>query len=240
MSRSQSDALSRLPRLIAILTILQSKRIITANELATRFSVTTRTIYRDIRTLDEAGVPVLTEEGRGFTLMTGYKLPPFLFTEKEAAAIITAEKFIINNSDDSLKKNYSDAVAKVKAVLRGDDKEKMELLSSRLKIYTKEPADTKSETLSALQSALTNFFLVKLRYHSIKKDDITERTIEPFALFHTSAGWTLVAFCRLRNDYRIFRLDRFQSFQILNEKFEPHTLSVAKYLERFSKEEPHP
>jgi predicted DNA-binding transcriptional regulator YafY len=238
--QNQTDEMSRLSRLIAILIILQSKRIITASDLAKRFDVTARTIYRDIRTLEQAGVPILTEEGKGFTMMTGFKLPPFLFTEKEAAAIVIAEKFIVNNSDSSLVKNYSDAAAKIKAVLPGDEKDKMELLSSRLKIYSEKNTDKISSDLSSLQFALTNYFLIKLRYHSVKKEDITERIVEPFALFHTNNCWMLVAFCRSRNDYRIFRLDRFLSFQILDEKFQPHKISVSKYLESFKKSEIHP
>ena len=74
---------SRLSRLVAILTQLQSKRLITSTELALKFNVSVRTVYRGIRTLENAGVPVFIEEGRGYSLMDGYRLPPILFTEEE-------------------------------------------------------------------------------------------------------------------------------------------------------------
>jgi predicted DNA-binding transcriptional regulator YafY len=71
----------RLSRLTAILTQLQTKRLVTASELAKKFSVSNSTIYRDIKALEQAGIPVLTEEGKGYTLMEGYRMPPVMFTE---------------------------------------------------------------------------------------------------------------------------------------------------------------
>ena len=79
----------RLSRLTAILMLLQTKRLSTASELASRFMVSNRTIYRDIKALEQAGVPILTEEGKGYLLMEGYRIPPVMFTESEANALIT-------------------------------------------------------------------------------------------------------------------------------------------------------
>ncbi|WP_370539714.1 helix-turn-helix transcriptional regulator [Algoriphagus sp. Y33] len=70
----------RLSRLTAILTQLQTRRLLTATNLAEKFNVSIRTIYRDIRALEQAGVPILTEDGKGYTLMDGYKIPPVMFT----------------------------------------------------------------------------------------------------------------------------------------------------------------
>ena len=82
---------SRLSRLTAILLQLQSGRLVTAVALAARFNVSVRTIYRDIRALEQSGVPVITEEGKGYLLMEGYRIPPVTFSEREANALITAE-----------------------------------------------------------------------------------------------------------------------------------------------------
>jgi predicted DNA-binding transcriptional regulator YafY len=78
---------TRLSRLVALLTLLQTKRVVTATELAHRFSVSTRTIYRDIRTLESAGIPVVTLEGKGYAMLDGYRLPPVMFTRDEAIAL---------------------------------------------------------------------------------------------------------------------------------------------------------
>ena len=81
----------RLSRLVAILTQLQTRRLITSTKLAEKFGVSTRTIYRDLKALEQAGVPILTEDGKGYTLMEGYKIPPIMFSENQANALILAE-----------------------------------------------------------------------------------------------------------------------------------------------------
>src|SRR3954466_5361064 len=107
---------NRLSRLTSILTQLQTKRLITATALSNKFNVSVRTIYRDIRSLEQSGVPVLTEEGKGYYLMDGYRLPPVTFTESEANALITAEKFVLKNKDASFVKEYAEAIGKIKSV----------------------------------------------------------------------------------------------------------------------------
>ena len=99
----------RLSRLTAILTQLQTKRLLTATALAAKFSVSVRTIYRDIRALEQAGVPIITEDGKGYTLMEGYRVPPVMFTEAQANALITAEQLVLKNKDTSFIKEYSEA-----------------------------------------------------------------------------------------------------------------------------------
>ena len=76
----KDNNLKRLSRLTAILTQLQSKRIVTATSLAEKFDVNVRTIYRDIKALEESGVPIYTEEGKGYSLVEGYRIPPVMFT----------------------------------------------------------------------------------------------------------------------------------------------------------------
>ena len=92
----------RLTRLAAILTQLQSKKIVTAREIAEKHNVSLRTVYRDIKTIEHSGVPVFTEEGKGYSIVDGFNLPPVMFTEEEANALITAEKIIYRNKDLSL------------------------------------------------------------------------------------------------------------------------------------------
>jgi predicted DNA-binding transcriptional regulator YafY len=238
----QSSSISRLRRLIAELTLLQSKRIVTAQQLAQRFDVSVRTIYRDIRLLEQAGVPVVTEEGKGFSLMDGYRLSPFLFTEPEAGAILAAEKLIASNSDSSFVNTFSDAAAKMKAALRSTERDKMDLLSTRIKVYPSKVYPSKETTRTnrdwpALQKALTSYSLIQLRYRSLHTEQLTERTVEPFAFFYASNGWLLLAFCRLREQYRFFRLDRMESFRVLDQTFQPHPITLSQYLEQLAKNE---
>ena len=86
--------MNRLDRISAILIQLQSRRVVKAADIADRFNISLRTVYRDIRSLEEAGIPLIGEAGVGYSLADGYRLPPVMFTREEATAFLTAEKFI--------------------------------------------------------------------------------------------------------------------------------------------------
>lgn len=222
---------NRLSRLTAILFQFQTKRIVTAAELAQKFQVSKRTIYRDIKALEKAGVPIFTEEGKGYTLMEGYKIPPIMFTEKQANALILAEQLVLKNKDASFIKDYSEAIDKIKAVLSYTIKDKANLLADRTQFNEVINQERNSNNLSDLQNALTNYKLVKIHY-SNKEGIATNRLIEPFALLNTE-NWYLVAWCRLRKEFRFFRLDRIQKMEVLSEKFEPHNLTLQEYFDQY-------
>lgn len=220
----------RLARLTKLLTQLQSKRLVTARELADAHGVSIRTIYRDIRTLEESGIPIVTEEGRGYSIMEGYKLPPVMFTESEANALITAAQLVQTNSDASLAEAYLQAVTKIRAVLQYSQKEKADLLTERLHIRHIGNANS-SKLLIPLQLAITNNQLVWIDYES-QRQQHSNRHIEPFALYSTRGNWILVAYCRLRQAFRAFRLDRIRQLQTENEHFEPHNMTLNDYFEQ--------
>lgn len=223
------NEITRLSRLTAILIILQSKRIITAAEIAKRFQISKRTAYRDVKALETAGVPIYSEEGKGYTLMEGYNLPPIMFTEQEANALITAESLISRNKDKSLVQNFNDAIAKIKAVLRYSNKDNANLLSERMVFMKNLKSETTSNLLSKIQLTITHFEVIKIKYYSINKEDKTTRTLEPLALYHTQENWVLIAWCRMRDDYREFRLDRILEFRILDENFESRSFDMLQY-----------
>lgn len=222
---------SRLSRLTAILTLLQSRRLITATSIAEKFNISVRTVYRDIRALESAGVPVLTEEGKGYTLMDGYTLPPLMLSEAEANALITAEQLVLKNKDASFVQHYGEAITKIKALLRYATKDKAELLSSRIQIRQNISGNTTSNFLSALQLAITNFSVLKIEYKSLETNQLSKREIESLALYSTQENWILIAWCRLRKELRSFRLDQIQQFEVTNEKFEPYDFDLEKHFE---------
>ncbi len=227
----ENNNTKRLSRLTAILTQLQTKKLITATELAKKHAVSVRTIYRDIKALEQSGVPILTEEGRGYALVDGYRMPPIIFTESEANALITAEQLVVKNKDASFVKEYLEAISKIKSVLRKSTQEKANMLASRMEFRPYLTNNQTSNYLSVLQLALTNFNLVKLNYYSPDTNKDTERIIEPFALYNTQENWLLIAVCRLRKDFRTFRLDRIKTLEILDNQFEPHKLTLPEYFE---------
>lgn len=220
----------RISRLIAILTQLQSKRILTAREIAEKHKVSIRTIYRDIRTLENSGIPIVTEEGKGYSLMEGFNLPPVMFTEKEANALITAEQLILKNKDTSFTEEYQNAIAKIKSILRLSQKEKIAFLSERIHFRNNSEKQKTSNYLMVIQSAISDFKLIEIEYQSLQGEN-TKRTIEPFALYSTQDNWLLIAICRLRNDFRVFRLDHIRKLNIQNQHFEPQKITLQEYFE---------
>lgn len=227
--------MSQLSRLIAILTLLKSKRLLTASELSQKFNVSIRTIYRDIRKLEDAGVPVTTIEGRGYSLMEGYTVAPVQFTEKQANALITAKHLVQQTNDKSFITNFEDALTKITSVFRATVQEKSELLSSKIYVYNPNYEDISSDALSELQLAITNFNYTEISYRKAEATENTFRKIEPYALISTQQKWILIAWCHLRNDYRAFRLDRMHHFKILEDTFKDRKFN----LQTFYKSNPH-
>ncbi len=224
--------MNRINRITAILTQLQSKRIVTAQTIANRFEISLRTVYRDIKSLQEAGVPIGSENGVGYFIVDGYRLPPIMFTEDEANALITAEKLVLQKNEKSLSKNYTSALIKIKAVLRNQQKEKIELLDSRISADSKYIINPKSDYLSKIQIGITDFLQLNITYKSIYKNEITERNIKPLALYFTENDWILIGFCTLRNGIREFRLDKIEKLQLSLEKFEHFKdFDLSKYFD---------
>jgi len=227
----EGDDVKRISRLTAILTQLQTKRRLTAASLADKFGVSTRTIYRDIKTLEKAGVPILTEEGKGYNLMEGYRIPPVMFTEKQANALILAEQLVLKSKDASFVQDYAEAIDKIKSILRDTVQDKANLLADRTQYDEALNQERNSSNLSDLQDALTNYKLVKIQYTN--KDGITsDREIEPFAIV-SADNWYLIAWCRLRREFRFFRPDRIHRMEVLPEHFEPHRLTLQEYFDKY-------
>ncbi len=221
----------RISRLTAIVTQLQSHKIVTAKMLAEKYEVSIRTIYRDIRTLEKSGVPIIVEEGKGYSLMEGYRLPPVMFTEEEANALITAQQLIIKNKDASFVDNYETAIQKIKAILKNNQKDKIDLLKERIYFRNNFEEEKTSTYLMQIQSSIVNFEVIKIEYYSLQQK-FTERTVEPFALYSTQENWLLIAFCRLRNEFRSFRIDHIQKIQKTNLYFESHEMTLKEYFNK--------
>ncbi len=224
--------MKRLHRLTAILVKLQSKKVVQASELAKKFEVSLRTIYRDMQALSDAGVPVGAEAGTGYFLVDGYSLPPVMFTEKEANALLTASKIINTNNDQSLINEYQEAIDKVIAVLKTTQKEKLEILDKRVYTYSKNKLYP-SNSLSVIQQAITDFRILEIQYTAATKV-ATKRIIHPLGVYFTNNTWVLIAYCKLRKDYRQFRTDRIINLIETQEFFPPQQFTLEEYFKQYS------
>lgn len=223
--------MSQLSRLISILTLLKSKRLLTATELSKKFDVSVRTVYRDIRKLEEAGVPVTTIEGRGYSLMEGYQVAPVQFTEKQANALITAQHLVKQTKDASFVADFNEALTKIKSVFRTSIQEKSEILNSKIYVFNNNYENISSNGLSEIQLAITHLNYIEINYRKANDTTISFRKIEPYAFYSTEYKWILIAWCHLRNDYRAFRIDRIQHFKVLTETFEDRKFNLQNYFQ---------
>lgn len=223
--------IKRLSRITAILIQFLSRRLVNSTALADKFNVSVRTIYRDIKLLESAGVPILTEEGRGYSLMDGYKVPPIMLTETEANALLTAELIIQSSKDTSLITEFASVTAKIKAVLPRSLKDRTEKLEKKMGVSNTYVRDSpKSNLLLQLQKTLLAHSIIQVDYIN-KTGEKSRRDLEPFALYANQRNeWVLVAFCRLRNDFRQFSLTNISKLIITEKSFEPHGITFEQYL----------
>jgi predicted DNA-binding transcriptional regulator YafY len=220
----------RISRITAILIQLQSRQLVKAPALADKFGVSVRTIYRDIKTLENAGVPIVIEEGKGYSLVDGYRIPPVMFTETEANALLTAELIIQSSKDTSLISEFTAAIAKIRAVIPRSVRNKTEKLEQKI-VITNTYIDNspKSKYLLEIQRALVDHWVLNIEYTS-KEGAKTQRSLEPFALYSNQNNeWVLVAFCRLRQDFRSFSLATINKLLTTTEHFEPQKMTFVQY-----------
>ena len=222
--------MNRVDRLLALILFLQSRRVITAEQLAEHFELSVRTIYRDLAALGEAGVPIVAEAGVGYALMRGYHLPPVNFTAEEASALVTGGMLIEQFADASMKAQMHSALLKVRAVLPRDHQERVTRLERGLATTANVKSPPQAD-LSLLQQALANRRTLQFRYQAAGKIEATARTVEPMGLIRYLERWHLIAWCRSCSDYRDFRTDRMSDVTMFRETFTPREdFSLTKYI----------
>lgn len=222
--------MNRVDRLLALILHLQSRRVVTAEELAAQFELSVRTIYRDIAALGQAGVPIISEAGVGYSLMKGYHLPPVNFTAEEANALVTGGLLVEQFADAAVKSRMHSALMKVRAILPREYKEQISRLERGL-ATTAHSESPEQADLALLQQALAERKVLRFHYQGAGKTTATERTVEPLGLIHYLERWHLIAWCRSSNDYRDFRTDRMTGVTLSRETFTPREeFSAAKYM----------
>lgn len=227
--------MNRIDRLSAILIMLQSSPSVRMKQITNRFDITPRTVYRDIKALEEAGVPIAGDSRTGFSLVEGFKLPPLMFTEKEAFAFLAAEKLVDRFSDAGLKEGYKSGIDKIKSVMRLAEIKAMDNFTdnvSSLDLRFKNPADSQN-ILQHLMSEIFKRKKVQISYFSYSRQEASIRKVDPIGIFFSMSHWYLIAFCNTKKDYRTFRVNRIQEIINTDKDFEqehPPLSSLLKSL----------
>jgi len=228
--------MNKFDRVTAILLHLQTHPLVRAQDLADRFHVTERTIYRDIRSLETAGVPVVSEPGVGYYLDKSYRLPPIMFSRDEVAALLIGSKIIENQVDDATNGEFQQAINKVRSVLDSSDRHYLDIIDNDIVVEqpsTIDVSDRANLWLRDCRRALSYRQTLRISYAVSADRQASSRVIEPIGLHFIQHHWHLIAWCRVREDYRDFRLDRIRSMALLSEQFRQRDYrNLQEFLQR--------
>ncbi|MDB5024005.1 MAG: YafY family transcriptional regulator [Mucilaginibacter sp.] len=231
--------MNRIDRISAILIQLQSRRVVKASDIAERFNISLRTVYRDIKTLEQAGIPLIGEAGVGYSIMDGYRLPPVMFTREEATAFLTAEKLMEKLTDPLSDENFKSAMYKIRSVLRTAEKDFLENIDGHIEVMKSRRTAGSKLDLNPLQLILKGIAqknVLAINYFAAHTQQKSERCIEPVGVFYQDHYWHLIAWCRLREDYRDFRLDRISGISLSSEQFESQHPNLKDFISRSAQE----
>lgn len=222
--------MNRMERLIAIMTVLQSRKHVTAEYISERFGISVRTVYRDIKALGESGIPVGFEAPKGYFITQGYFLPPVSFTTEEANALVLMESIAMGFTDKSIKKHYSTALNKVKASLRSPQKDQAETLSDTIHLQLPERLVPDYEYMSAIQQHITGKTVIEIEYKN-SRDEVSARRVEPIGLIFYAFSWHMIGWCHMRREYRDFKISRIAGLRSAGVPFTISAhISLSEYM----------
>ncbi|WP_269583079.1 helix-turn-helix transcriptional regulator [Roseibium sp. Sym1] len=206
----------RADRLFQIVQYLRGGRLVRARQLSEWLEVSERTIYRDVADLQASGVPIEGAAGVGYIMRDGYELPPLMFTRDEIVALLAGARLIRAWGGVAMARAAEEAMIKIDAVMP----ERMRVRQNEVEIHAFAPEMTPQVRahIDFLEAAADARKRLSIAYCD-GKGDPTSRTIRPLGLWFWGKVWTLVAWCELRRDFRMFRLDRISELRDLGDRF---------------------
>lgn len=214
--------MNKIERLSGILVKLQSRKFITASQIADQYGVSLRTIYRDLRILEQSGVPIIAIPNVGYSLVDGYRLPPLMFTEDEAFSFLMAERLLGEQSDESTYLIYKSGMDKIRTALRFAERDALENFEENVGVLKHTDAIAYKgcpHILSPLLQSIRNKKSVLMDYQKGYTKEESSRRVEPVGLYFMNNQWYLLAWCCLRDDYRTFKLTRIISVSQTEDHF---------------------
>ena len=202
----------RADRLFHIIQLIRGRRLTTAAFLAQRLEVSERTVYRDVADLQHQGVPIEGEAGVGYRLGHGFELPPLMFTQDEARALVASVRMAQVWQDPALAQASQVALGKILSVLPTAARVAAQSMAIYAPPLGLEPAE--QITLQTLREATQAHRKLQLHYQD-SNGQVTQRTLRPLGCFYWGKVWTLAAWCESRQAFRSFRLDRMTDVQLL-------------------------
>ncbi|MBL1276237.1 MAG: YafY family transcriptional regulator [Ectothiorhodospiraceae bacterium] len=213
-------------RLFQIVQLLRTHKNITAQTIAERLEVSTRTIYRDMQDLSLSSVPIISETGVGYSIDPTYSLPPITFNENELESLLLGARMVQAWSDRQMAAEATRVIEKIECILPENLKQSLqcqEILVPAFHIFS-----DVAEIMPGIRQAIKQHKKMTLHYQRADGER-SQRVIWPLGLFFWGKVWTMVAWCENRQDFRQFRLDRIENYEMHEEKFDPLEEQTLNY-----------
>lgn len=224
----------RADRLFQLVQLLRTRRAATGDQLAEVVGVSTRTVYRDIRDLQYAGVPIRGEAGVGYRLDRGFELPPLIFTSEELEGLVLGARMVATWGDTELARAVGSAMTKIEGVL--PEGLRQVVLDTALFAPDFPRTHLMARDMDIMRRAIGEHRLLGFAYTRADGED-SERRVRPLGLYFWGNKWTLAAWCEMRRDYRSFRPDRMRGVTVLEDEFDPEDgINLASFLTRVESE----
>jgi predicted DNA-binding transcriptional regulator YafY len=208
----------RADRLFQIVQHLRGGRLVTAKMLGEHLEVSERTIYRDIADLQSTGVPIDGEAGVGYIMREGFDLPPLMFTKDEIVSLVAGARMVRSMGGASMARAAIEALIKIESVLPPSLQTQLKSVEIHVPDYTMNDRD--KQMIDLCQSAVEVRKVLELNYADVENRE-TRRAVRPLGLWYWGKVWTLVAWCELRTDFRVFRIDRIAAAGPTGVSFKP-------------------
>lgn len=207
----------RADRLFQIVQILRRGRVITAAQIAGELEVSERTVYRDLQDLSARGVPLRAEAGVGYLLEKGFDVPPLMFNHGEVESLVIAGRMLEAWADPHTRTQIRSALDKIEQALPPNLRDK----PARVKVFAPDFMTVPGiwQAMPDLRRAISERRKFRFHYRD-EQDQASVRTIRPLAIYFWGKVWTCAGWCELREDFRHFRLDRMQDWDVLLESFQ--------------------
>ncbi len=210
--------MNRVDRLFAIVTFIQGKKHVTVQRLSEHFGISERTVFRDLKALQESGIPIGFENNKGYFLVEGYFTPPIAFTHQEANALLLSQQLIHGFTDKTVKANLDSAITKIRSVLKKSDSDKVNNLDERMRFQLPERLTNEQDYMATIQEAICRSKQLNITYTNTKQESST-RIVEPIGLVFYAFSWHMIAYCWLKREYRDFKLNRINALRLMDTDF---------------------
>lgn len=220
-------------RLLGVLDLLTARGQMNATELAKHLEVDARTIRRYIAMLEDMGAPIETTKGRngGYRVAANYKLPPLMFSDDEALSLTLGLWFTRRLGIAGVVKSTETAIAKMERVMPASLRDHIHMLEETLVMDSPMPRSVSSETIMTLSRAIYEHKQIWLRYRTRDQRD-SERAVDPYGLIQRFSSWYVAGYCHLREDLRLFRIDRIERLSMLDERFtRPENFDLLRFVD---------